>query len=882
MKGSHPDCGWGNLPYNVQVVDEIPKSRQEPARADPVCGVVRPLVIVKSSGQKLLQLPVSCTQQGPEVSPALQVQLSSLKPEDSRLEPVLVIQSRTDIIKKMLVEGATKEIVRHVPRVPHVPVWQRVPGFGFVVVKEFIDRSRSVLPYHRDDEVTHIIDIDIACGKLPTEHARGVTGNVYEVVKKETVKHVCPADRFARWPEHPSLGVLDPLLAASHKLDSTHQVGPSRARTRDSDTALRSHPTVPALGPGWWSHSVPIVEAVATRHDVSTVMPQGAYLAARCPVRAQCEVLRPCEPLPASRVAERRAERGRLFEAEVLSTLAVLHPDAVVLGGLDRTEKERATSAAMQAGAEMVLGGRLPTDVEGRRVGEPDVLLRAQGSSGYRALDMKAHRTHDTGSAGVSAARSTLAVPALEDAEERPGWARKHRPDLLQLAHYQRVLEAAGFSPPGGRYGGIIGTEGEVVWFDLDVPIWLTPSSTGKQKRRSTMEVYDFEFDFRLDIMAVAAEHKADDGVPLLVVPVRTAECSTCPWGAWCEAELTAGDGNVSLLPRTGWKSFRTHRDHGVTDRRQLAGLDYRTAMLVSGGVDLRPLLAAVGSEPGGTPVGEVIGRRKTVQLARLYEAGIATVADVGRLCARTAAYCDEPFAGLAEQVDMARAALGPAPVYRRRGVGTVHVTRGDVEVDIDMENVEDGVYLWGTLVTDRCGAGAPIGYRPFVSWEPLTTEVEAAPFGEFWNWLAGLRRAASERGLRFRAYCYNEAAEDAQMRRIAAGLGLSEDVEAFLASDEWVDLLKVFDTQLLTGSSVGLKKIAPLSGFAWGVDDPGGEMSMLRYDEAVATAELALAEQARAWLLTYNRDDVRATASLRAWLDEEASASPSVESLGT
>jgi predicted RecB family nuclease len=111
--------------------------------------------------------------------------------------------------------------------------------------------------------------------------------------------------------------------------------------------------------------------------------------------------------------------------------------------------------------------------------------------------------------------------------------------------------------------------------------------------------------------------------------------------------------------------------------------------------------------------------------------------------------------------------------------------------------------------------------------------------------------------------------------------LGLGDEVEAFIASAEWVDLMKVFESQLVTGSSVGLKKAAPLSGFAWEVDDPGGDVSMLYYETAVDASEGTAAEAARAWLLTYNRNDCEATAALRWWLGSAASACPPIESLG-
>jgi len=180
-----------------------------------------------------------------------------------------------------------------------------------------------------------------------------------------------------------------------------------------------------------------------------------------------------------------------------------------------------------------------------------------------------------------------------------------------------------------------------------------------------------------------------------------------------------------------------------------------------------------------------------------------------------------------------------------------------------------------------------PAGYRSFCTWDPVTADTEAALFAEFWEWLTGLRRDVTAAGLAFRAYCYNAAAENTQMRRLAAvvaaaraDMGLVDAVAALTGSVEWVDLLRVFEAQLVTGRPAGLKDVAALCGFTWEVEDPGGGESMIRYDQAIGT-DPGMARAARDWLLAYNRNDVEATRALRDWLDHEATGRPSIEDLG-
>ena len=521
----------------------------------------------------------------------------------------------------------------------------------------------------------------------------------------------------------------------------------------------------------------------------------------------------------------------------------------------------------MAAGASPILNARLPADLTGRRVGRPDLLVAAP-TTGYRAVDIKWHQNLEP-----SAGRSSE-LPGLCSGFEALGYesaivdtrfaARRKQDDLLQLAHYQRMLEAAGMAVEGRRFGGIIGTERRVVWYDLDLPIWRTPSSTGSTKLRTTMERYDFEFHFRLDIVAEAEQHRLDPKVDLLVVPVRCGECPSCPWNNYCRPLLEAGSGDVSLVPRVGWSQWKIHQDNGVTDRAALAALDWRTASLVAAGVDVRALQSAATSLPSAMPVLDMASVwKQTRQLEQLDARQVTTVSELLALDAVTAQYSGSGLAALPEQIDMARAALAPLSAYRRRGAADVVAPRADVEVDVDMECSEVGVYLWGTLLTDRTGPRALSSqYSAFVTWETMTPECEADNSLRFWRWLMDVRSGAHQRGMTFRAYCYSAGAENQYLRRLGISAGLEADVEAFIASDEWVDLLKVWDSQLITGQGSGLKVVAPLVGHSWTVDEAGGGESMVRYDVAVAGDA-----SARRWLLDYNRGDVEATRALREWM---------------
>lgn len=596
------------------------------------------------------------------------------------------------------------------------------------------------------------------------------------------------------------------------------------------------------------------------------VRPLSAYPAKRCPVRLQNDLLPPPGTIPVelSAAQQERLEEGITFEQAMLDRLAALHPDAVLVA--DNWRAVEPTVAAMEAGAPLILGSALPDDLVGRRSGRPDLLVRVDG--GYLPGDVKLHGI--TEPKNGPARWSDLVAPWPTSATEEPGLrlkADRERENALQLAHYWRMLEHHGYAAPGPARGVILDRRERLWWIDLDVPrrkVWW------QEEPATWLEVYDHEFAFRRDV-ALHTQRRIDgEDLPPMVVPVWISECGTCPWQDVCRAELEGAD-HVSLLSGSTWERYLEHKRRGVLTRRDVASLDVPTALAVDGLTDA--MWRTVESGDPGQSLADVLDRRTEV-VAALAAIGITTCGElVARLDERTASYRGARISALAPLIDEARVVLAGVP-HRRRGVAVLDLPPAAVELDVDMESDPVGRnYLWGVLPTV---AGVLGEYTPIDSYDELTDEVEGAVFLRFLDHLAEQRAAAERLGGALRVYHWAPAEVTAMKRIVAKGAvpGLPTPAElAAMVAKEWVDLATVFRNAVLTGSGNGLKVVATALGFAWDVEDPGGDFSMLQHRAAVAGDRAAID-----WLRSYNGSDVRATYEVRAWLRTSFDSLPRIE----
>lgn len=310
--------------------------------------------------------------------------------------------------------------------------------------------------------------------------------------------------------------------------------------------------------------------------------------------------------------------------------------------------------------------------------------------------------------------------------------------------------------------------------------------------------------------------------------PSRIGECRTCPW--W-----------------EGWDD----RDGPVEGCRDRLVLSDDVSLVVGGG-----------------------------QVGALRARGIRTVAELAEAGPdRPTDWNGEPYS---DAVLRARAHRDGEVVVPK--VARPTIPRADVEVDVDLEShLDDGAYLWGTLLTLR--DGRPLedeGYRPFVTWSRLPDVDEGRAFAEFWRWLTGIRDRAAGQGRSFRAYCYSRTAENGWLLSSASRFGSEgtlavvkgvpgvAEVRRFISSPLWVDVHEAVATQFVSTSGLGLKVVAPVAGFTWRDPEAGGEASLGWYRDAQAARGVER-EAGRQRILEYNEDDVRATRAVREWISRSS-----------
>lgn len=550
----------------------------------------------------------------------------------------------------------------------------------------------------------------------------------------------------------------------------------------------------------------------------------GGYAAKQCPVRTH-NVFAPLVPVPewvTPPELQALFDAGRQYEAEVFAELVRIHRNTAVLIDPD-LRKDAAiaeTLAAMESGVPLVLGGWLPDDTAGGRTGRPDILVKVSG--GYLPADVKNHKTLD---AAKKASKPVSSLVRPDIWWEVPGCTATshHYEDGLQLAHYTRMLQACGFHPgPDRLFGAIIGTstvavsgrdhELVFVWHDLSKPTRPTFSRSRGKVLRSVLERYDHEHDFRVKVAATAARivGAADDPEPL-VIPIGQKECGECPYELWCADQMGPEDASAAITRgRLDPREWQTLRRMGIGTTGALA--------------DLEPEDPAFFDEYHP----EVTHYSRKEALKRLQAA--------------------------VRQAQMIRDGVD----FRPMAGAVVEVPSADVEIDFDIEWDSAGrIYQWGLRVRDGQDE-ATARYEPVVSFEPIDDEGELALAERAAALIGELRAEAESSGRTITVYHWSHP-EVSMTRKF--------DCVATALGGVTVDLLAWFSETFHVRGEASIKAVAQFFGFSWGVDDPGGRLSMNKIDIARGVGPEAL--EARQWCLGYNESDVAAQAAIRDGLRE-------------
>lgn len=412
---------------------------------------------------------------------------------------------------------------------------------------------------------------------------------------------------------------------------------------------------------------------------------------------------------------------------------------------------------------------------------------------------------------------------------ESPGGKLVGMPDVL-------IRDETGYLPIDVKGHKVVGTRGiPAVYAPLDdlLDVSADPSRFRSNRRRDLLQVAHYRY--LLEGMGFASER------PLGGI-IGTDETRGCAW-----VDLEGG----TLSPMAELATYLVVADEAIT----------------WGAAHERPFVEPwMKKECDTCPwkpmcIGSLREANDTTLLrtvtaetrATLRENGVTTVADVADL--------DLGSDLIEGQVILqARAKTADSLLRRNGGNGTLPLPSAPVEVDLDIETLRDTTYLAGLLITDDAGSR----YEPVADWTN-TTDGERSLlerlFQRFGEW-------ARPDVVVFHWTGFEIDRLEAGARRHTLGVPGWDSVREWF-DENAVDLCDWTRDHLVSPNGHGLKVIAPMCGFNWRDDDPGGLQSEIWFEDLQAgNAEM------KDRLLEYNEDDVIAQLKVREFLRRSDSGS--------
>lgn len=502
------------------------------------------------------------------------------------------------------------------------------------------------------------------------------------------------------------------------------------------------------------------------------------------------------------------SEMGLQHEARVVSSIKSKCTSWIDLAGVLEAQRETETIHAMQNPDLTVIFGAVISDDE--RIGKPDILIRESATT-WIPVDIKSHSAFDEIKSSFVAQSAFIQIPSIADFAIQ---GRLDKLDSLQLAHYVTILQSLGFASQS-PLAGIIGKDAQsITWMDLSALVF----DNGKS---SALGMYLAQSKAAADVIK-ASLARTSSTHPLPAIPRVDASkygCKVCEFKYICREEMKTfeGSGHITLL--AGVSIDKANKL--PTNLHNIKALAEATTL----------------TEPD-----QLVAQEK----ARVWMSGKPAL---------LSAY---------QSFDL--------PEF-------------DIEIDIDLENSmaavqeldgaadisQDRVFLYGFIRHDRTVSQNWKDFEPDVFEDYSDSDLgEYELLLKMWNWMheqVALAKSASQTIGLFHYSAHEVTWWKKFVKRHAGKPGVPTEVEvnAFVR-EYFVDLLKYTKRCAFPAMSYSIKDLAPLSGFKWCADDAGGDNAMAKHKIAIDPAN-PTAAAAQEWLSDYNKDDVRATMSVRNWL---------------